>query len=168
MRKNWPGNPGLLILWARLVQLLEKPGPSLDDARKALEDSMSFDTASPAAAIELGHFLDAVDDDPRAASTVFADAVASARRLLIEGLLGRASVLLQLDKREDAFRCLVEAKSLADPAAELPTADQDAVAARLLAELAAEDDFDRAITNSPDKLRRLSQEALAEYRAGLK
>jgi hypothetical protein len=52
-------------------------------------------------------------------------------------------------------------------AAKLPTAEQDALAARLLAELAAEDAFDRAIANSPDKLARMSREALAEHRAGL-
>jgi hypothetical protein len=52
-------------------------------------------------------------------------------------------------------------------AAKLPTAEQDALAARLLAELAAEDDFDRAIANSPEKLARMSREALAEHRAGL-
>jgi hypothetical protein len=52
-------------------------------------------------------------------------------------------------------------------AAKLPTAEQDALAARLLAELAAGDDFDRAIANSPDLLARMSREALAEHRAGL-
>ncbi len=167
MRSVWPGNPRLLMRWARLVQLLEKPGPSLDGARKALEESVDFDNESPAAAIELGHFLDAVEDDPRAASTLFAAAVASARRLLIDGLLGKASVLLQLDKREDALRCVVETLTLADASAKLPTAEQGALAERLLAELSAEDDFDRAIANSPEKLARLAREALAEHRAGL-
>ncbi|HUG90682.1 MAG TPA: hypothetical protein VML55_07615 [Planctomycetaceae bacterium] len=52
-------------------------------------------------------------------------------------------------------------------AAELPTAEQDVLAARLLAELSAEDDFDRAIAGSSDKLSRLAQAALAEHRAGL-
>ena len=49
----------------------------------------------------------------------------------------------------------------------LSTAEQDLLASRLLAELAAEDDFDRAIAASSDKLARLAQEALAEHRAGL-
>ena len=52
-------------------------------------------------------------------------------------------------------------------AAKLPTAEQELLASRLLAELAAEDDFDRAIARSSDKLARLAQEALAEHRAGL-
>lgn len=52
-------------------------------------------------------------------------------------------------------------------AAKLPTAEQELLASRLLAELAADDEFDRAIARSSDKLARLAQEALAEYRAGL-
>jgi hypothetical protein len=41
------------------------------------------------------------------------------------------------------------------------------LASRLLAELAAEDDFDRAIAGSTDELAKLAAEALAEHRAGL-
>ena len=52
-------------------------------------------------------------------------------------------------------------------ASKLPTAEQDLLASRLLAELAAEDDFDRAIAGSTDKLAQLAAEALAEHRAGL-
>ena len=51
-------------------------------------------------------------------------------------------------------------------ASELPAAEQDVLAARLLAELAEEDEFDRAIAASSDKLARLAQAALDEYRAG--
>lgn len=52
-------------------------------------------------------------------------------------------------------------------AAKLPPAEQDFLASRLLAELTAEDDFDRAIAASGDKLAKLAAEALAEHRAGL-
>lgn len=52
-------------------------------------------------------------------------------------------------------------------AAKLPQAEQDLLASRLLAELAAEDDFDRAIACTSDKLASLAREALAEHRAGL-
>ncbi len=52
-------------------------------------------------------------------------------------------------------------------AAKRPALEQDLLASRLLAELAAEDEFDRAIAKSTDKLARLAQEALAEHRAGL-
>lgn len=52
-------------------------------------------------------------------------------------------------------------------AAKLPSEEQDLLASRLLAELAAEDDFDAAIARSSDKLAGLAREALAEHRAGL-
>ena len=51
-------------------------------------------------------------------------------------------------------------------AAKLPAQEQDLLAARLLAELAAVDEFDRAIARSSDKLARLAAEALEEHRAG--
>ena len=52
-------------------------------------------------------------------------------------------------------------------AAKLPEAEQEVLASRLLAELSAEDDFDRAIAGSANKLARLAVDALAEHRAGL-
>jgi hypothetical protein len=52
-------------------------------------------------------------------------------------------------------------------AAKLPTAEQDLLASRLLAEIAAEDDFDRAIASTASKLVQLANEAIAEKRAGL-
>ena len=52
-------------------------------------------------------------------------------------------------------------------AAKRTAQEQDLLASRLLAELAAENEFDRAIAKSTDKLARLAQEALAEHRAGL-
>jgi len=52
-------------------------------------------------------------------------------------------------------------------AAKLPAAEQDVLASRLLAELEAEDAFDRKIAATAGKLSRLAAEALAEHRAGL-
>ena len=52
-------------------------------------------------------------------------------------------------------------------AAKRSAAEQDLLASRVLAELEAEDDFDRAIAASSDKLARLAADALAEHRAGL-
>jgi hypothetical protein len=52
-------------------------------------------------------------------------------------------------------------------ASKLSAVEQDLLASRLLAELATENDFDRALANSSDKLARLASEALAEHRAGL-
>jgi hypothetical protein len=51
-------------------------------------------------------------------------------------------------------------------AAKLSESEQELLASRLLAELAAEDDFDRAIARSSDKLAVLARDAIAEFRAG--
>jgi hypothetical protein len=73
-----------------------------------LQTAAALDESSPAAPIELGHFLDAVEDDPQAASKAFSDGIRTARRLLIDALLGQARALLQLNKREEAIACLIE------------------------------------------------------------
>lgn len=52
-------------------------------------------------------------------------------------------------------------------ASKLSEAEQELLGSRLLAELEAEDAFDRALTASADKLARLASEALAEHQAGL-
>ncbi len=99
LRKTWPGNAHLLILWASLVQLQEKPKHELEEAKRALQQAVELDRGSPAAALELGAFLDNVEDDPQAAAKAYADGVATARQLLIEGLLGQAKAFRQLEKR---------------------------------------------------------------------
>ena len=109
---EWPGNAHLHTLWASLLQLQEKPKHDLDEVKRALQQAIDLDKSSPASAIELGHFLDEVEDDPHAAVKVYAEAVVQARRFLIEGLIGQAKALLQLDKREEAMKCLVELLSL--------------------------------------------------------
>ena len=101
------------ILWARLVQLQEAPKHGLDEARQALQHAVELDKVSPAAAIELGHFLDNVEDDPQAAFRPYAEGVSAARRLLIDGLIGQAKAFRQLDKREEFRRCLLEVLHLA-------------------------------------------------------
>ena len=52
-------------------------------------------------------------------------------------------------------------------ASKLSEAEQDVLAARLLAELEAEDDFDRRIAATSDKLAKLAAEAIEENRRGL-
>ena len=106
--KIWPGNAHLHILWASLVQLQENPKHDLDEAKLALQQAVELDKGSPAAAIELGHFLDNVEDDPRTASKAYAEGTAAARRLLIEGLIGQAKAFRQLGKREEFLRRLME------------------------------------------------------------
>ena len=52
-------------------------------------------------------------------------------------------------------------------AGKLSVEEQDLLAARLLAEMGVEDEFDRAIAASAEKLTDLAKEALAEHQAGL-
>jgi hypothetical protein len=52
-------------------------------------------------------------------------------------------------------------------AAKLPAAEQDSLASWLLAEVAAENAFDAAISRSASKLTGLARESLAEHGAGL-
>ncbi len=109
---QWPGNSQLHILWATIVQLHDAPAHTLDDAKQSLQMAAALDESSPAAPIELGHFLDAVEDNPQAASKAFSDGIRTARRLLIDALLGQARALLQLNKREEAIACLIESLQL--------------------------------------------------------
>jgi hypothetical protein len=51
-------------------------------------------------------------------------------------------------------------------AAKLPKADQDAIAARWLAELESEQRWEQAFSSTPDQLAKLADEALAEFEAG--
>lgn len=111
--KVWPGNPHLHILRASLVQLQEEPKYDLDEAKQALQQAAELDKDSPAASIELGHFLDNVEDNPQGAVKAYGEGVTTARRLLIDGLIGQAKAYLQLDQKEDLFRCLLEVLQLA-------------------------------------------------------
>ena len=106
--KAWPGNGHLHILFASLVQLQEDPKHSLDEAKQALRQAIDLDKSSPAGPIELGHFLDTVEDNPQAASKSYAEGVAAARQRLIEGLMGQAKVFLQLERTEDCLQSLLE------------------------------------------------------------
>ncbi len=108
----WPGNAHLHVLWASLLQLQEDPNYDLEEARRALQQAVEMDKGSPAALIEWGHFLDDVEDDPQAASKAYADGVATARQLLIDGLLGQAKALRQMNKREEFLRCILEVVQL--------------------------------------------------------
>ncbi len=78
------------------------------EAKGALQQAADLDKGSPAAAVELGYFLDNVEDDPNAASKVYSEAVAAARHLLMDGLIGQARVFRQLNKREEFLRRLLE------------------------------------------------------------
>ena len=51
-------------------------------------------------------------------------------------------------------------------AEKLPAEDQDAIAARWLAELESERRWEEAFASTPDQLAKLAEEALAEFKAG--
>lgn len=53
-----------------------------------------------------------------------------------------------------------------EQAAKLSEAEQELLASRLLAEMAAEDEFDQAISRTAQKLSQLSEQALSEYHSG--
>jgi tetratricopeptide (TPR) repeat protein len=106
--ETWPGNPHLHVLKASLVQLQEEPKYDLDQAKESLHQAIELDRASPTASIELGHFLDNVEDDPQAAIKAYTEGIAAARHLLIDGLIGQAKAYRQLDKKDDFLRCLLE------------------------------------------------------------
>jgi hypothetical protein len=110
---SFPGNAHLHVLWASLVQLQEEPKHELGEAKQALQQAVELDKGSPAAAIELGSFLDNVEDDPQAAARAYGEGVAAARRLLLDGLIGQAKAFRQLGKREEFLRCVVEVLQLA-------------------------------------------------------
>ena len=109
LRREYPGNPQVLVMWASLVQLVEDSEHSLDDAREALRLAVELDETSPGASIELGHYFDSVEDDPASASKAFASAAAIAKKLLVDALAGQGKSYLQLNRRTDAVRCLLEA-----------------------------------------------------------
>jgi tetratricopeptide (TPR) repeat protein len=108
--EQWPDNPQLLIRWASLVQLQEdQAGPTLSEAKAALQRAVELDDESAAAWIERGHFLDAVEDDAPAAARCFDKAIALCKRLLREALLGRARTLSELERPTEALACIAEA-----------------------------------------------------------
>ncbi len=53
-----------------------------------------------------------------------------------------------------------------EAASRLPEGDQDALAAAILEELAADERWEKLLAQSPGALERLADEALAEHRAG--
>jgi hypothetical protein len=70
---------------------------------------VDLDDESPRTLIELGHFLDAAEDDAKTAETCFAKAITLCKRQLKEALLGHAKVLSELERRPEALARSTEA-----------------------------------------------------------
>jgi len=120
---EWPGNARLHVLWANLVQLQDETEYTLTEAKQALIRATALDDDSPAGHLELGHFLNAVQDNPGEAAAAFSRAAEVARRQLIDALLGQAGALVELRSRDAAWKCLEEAIRLLN--ASSPGDEQD-------------------------------------------
>lgn len=117
---DWPGSAHLRVLRARLIQLQDDGGPPLSEVTADLRRAAELDPDAPAPHTELGYFLDAVKDDPAAAATAFAGGVSVARRALVDGLIGQAKALRQLDRMDEFRRCVTELLHLTGYDAALP------------------------------------------------
>jgi tetratricopeptide (TPR) repeat protein len=110
---EWPDNPQLLVMRADLIQLQERTdGPPLEDAKAAYRRAAELEGKFPAALVDLGYFLYAVEDDAKAANKTFDKAIVACRRLLVEALLGRAKTLHEMGRVSEARACLDEAYML--------------------------------------------------------
>jgi hypothetical protein len=90
------------------VQLQDRPTAALKEAKQSLERAAELDKGSPVAVLELAYFLDNVEDNPQAAGSVYAECVATARHLLVDGLIGQAKVYEQLEKKEECWQCVLK------------------------------------------------------------
>lgn len=120
LRRDWPGNAQVELLWATVVQLQHSPAHSLEEVKSALQRAVELEPNSPAPPLEFGHYLDNVEDNPKAAAKAFGEAADSARRMLIDALLGRAAALLQLGRKAEAVQCLAESLYLTNTAKPAP------------------------------------------------
>lgn len=104
-------NAQLLVMRAQLIQLQrdEDGSPTLDDAKADSNCAVTLDDQSPAALIELGYFLNAVEDHPEVASKYFRKAIDLCQKFLREALIGQADVLVDLGQRRAARDCLLKA-----------------------------------------------------------
>jgi tetratricopeptide (TPR) repeat protein len=110
---EWPGAASLHVLRAELIQLQDHDGaPPLEEAKAALKHAGDLDNPTHSPLIELGHFQFSVEDDPKAAAQSFKKGVQVYKELLIESLLGQAAALEELNRREEAFDCLSQARLL--------------------------------------------------------
>src|SRR5215471_11375025 len=74
--KEWPDNSHLLTMRGNLIQLQEnEEGPTLNDAKLALQRAVDLDEESPRALIELAYFCNAAEDDAAEGAKCFAKAI---------------------------------------------------------------------------------------------
>lgn len=71
-----------------------------------------MDEKHAGALIELAQSQFAVEDHAAAATKTFQSAVGACSRLLVEALLGQATALVEMNRREEAFDCLARVRWL--------------------------------------------------------
>lgn len=108
MLEKWSGNSQLHVLKGCLIQLQETPTYELEDARKSLQLACELDETASEPLLELGHYLDAIEDDPQGAIKAYAEAATLARRHLIDTLIAQFDAYSQLDMWEEAHQCFRE------------------------------------------------------------
>lgn len=106
---DWPDNPPLLMLRAKLIQLGSETAPPLQEAEACLRRATELQSDSPNAWLELAHFQLNVNDDAKSAAPSFAKAISLCQELLMDALAGKAKALAELKQREGALACLAEA-----------------------------------------------------------
>lgn len=109
LMQDWPDNPPLLLLRAKLIQLGSETVPPLQEAEDCLRRATELQSDSPNAWLELAHFQLNVNDDAKTAAQSFAKAISLCEELLMDALAGKAKALAELNQREGALACLAEA-----------------------------------------------------------
>jgi tetratricopeptide (TPR) repeat protein len=110
LRQQWPDNPEVLVLWANLLQLQEEDtGPSLEEAKKALQKAVSLDEQNPMPWNELGQYMFVIEDDAVRACHCFTKAIALSRRYLKDALINQAKALMETDHKAESMACLIDA-----------------------------------------------------------
>lgn len=113
--KRFPGSTDLLVLQARLVQLLpdEHPGdPSLEQVASMLEVAHVSSESAINPLIELGHFEHAVLDNSALGLQRFQSAERLAWEGLEQALIGQAKCLADLGRIVDAKAIVARLKGL--------------------------------------------------------
>ena len=115
---DWPDNPLLLVKRAQIIQLQEtENGPSLEEARGALERAVALDEESPQPLIELGFFLLNVEDNAVAAADCFRKAEALVTGLLKECRKGKKAALAEASEEtvQTIYRMRHQGRSVVKP-----------------------------------------------------
>ena len=108
---EWPNSPYLLVMRSDLIRLQDEEDgePTLDDAKADLKLAVALDEDSPAALIELGYYVFAIEDDAGTAVKHFQKAIRLCRGLLKDALTGQAKALSELGRDVEALECLAQA-----------------------------------------------------------